>query len=109
MIMSERVIRKKGPPNQPRRVKRRLKSYRKIKERMFLRAGMPKKRKMPCRWCREWLALEEATVDHIVPLSDGGTNDRGNLVIACAPCNGRRNTENQLPKRRSGNLRSEAI
>lgn len=28
-----------------------------------------------------------ATVDHVIPLSEGGTNDPGNLVLACANCN----------------------
>ena len=26
-------------------------------------------------------------IDHRIPLSRGGTNDPGNLVLACAPCN----------------------
>lgn len=28
-----------------------------------------------------------ATVDHIVPIRDGGTNDPENLVASCGPCN----------------------
>ncbi len=30
------------------------------------------------------------TIEHLVPLSHGGTNDFPNLVRACAPCNHRR-------------------
>jgi len=28
-----------------------------------------------------------ATIDHVVPLRDGGANDRSNLVASCRPCN----------------------
>lgn len=31
-----------------------------------------------------------ATVDHVVPLCRGGTNDRTNLVLACSWCNGKK-------------------
>ncbi len=27
------------------------------------------------------------TVDHVLPISRGGTNDLDNLVLACQPCN----------------------
>jgi hypothetical protein len=29
----------------------------------------------------------QATIDHVVPLSNGGTNDEDNLVLACRECN----------------------
>ena len=35
-----------------------------------------------------------ASVDHVVPRRDGGTNRRKNLVLACVQCNGRRNKQN---------------
>lgn len=38
----------------------------------------------PCFYCGTELA---DSVDHIHPVSDGGTDDRGNLVSACWPCN----------------------
>lgn len=31
--------------------------------------------------------IRAATVDHLIPLSQGGDNDRRNLVPACEPCN----------------------
>lgn len=34
-------------------------------------------------------------VDHVIPLSRGGTNDPSNLVIACPPCNAKK--YNKLP------------
>jgi hypothetical protein len=37
-----------------------------------------------CAWCREEPAT---TVDHVLPVSRGGTNNPLNLVGACNPCN----------------------
>lgn len=37
----------------------------------------------PCHWC----GRAGTTVDHLVPISRGGTNDDDNLVSACAKCN----------------------
>lgn len=33
------------------------------------------------------------TIDHIIPKSKGGLNNRGNTVIACARCNSARNDD----------------
>lgn len=38
-----------------------------------------------CPYCNQ--QITEGHVDHIVPVSNGGTNDRDNLVYACASCN----------------------
>lgn len=35
-------------------------------------------------------ATEPLSLDHIVPVSKGGTNDEGNLQTMCVPCNGRK-------------------
>ena len=34
----------------------------------------------------------QATVDHIVPVSDGGSDDLENLVTACRSCNSKKGT-----------------
>lgn len=39
-----------------------------------------------CEMCGE-LNTELLVVDHIVPISKGGTNDRSNLQILCGLCN----------------------
>ncbi len=49
-----------------------------------------------CRYCRKRVrknfvghdyADNDATIDHIIPRSKGGTNDRKNLCLACRRCN----------------------
>lgn len=40
----------------------------------------------------------KATIDHVVPLSDGGKSDASNLVAACAECNQKRNKDHQIRK-----------
>jgi len=40
-----------------------------------------------CTYCRCQLQWKESTIDHVVPLSKGGTNDLENLALACHPCN----------------------
>jgi 5-methylcytosine-specific restriction endonuclease McrA len=40
-----------------------------------------------CVYCATALELEQATLDHVYPVSRGGPNVLGNLVSACGPCN----------------------
>ncbi len=40
-----------------------------------------------CVYCGSALGLENATLDHVIPLSRGGSHYPGNLVSACQPCN----------------------
>ena len=40
-----------------------------------------------CRYCGDHLTATTATLDHIVPVSKGGTNDAANLASACLICN----------------------
>lgn len=45
-----------------------------------------------CHWCRQHMRLEQgfmnsATIEHMIPQSHGGGNERWNLVIACYRCN----------------------
>ena len=45
-----------------------------------------------CYWCKKslsWIVGQEtqATIDHVIPLSKGGTNGHDNLVLSCLKCN----------------------
>lgn len=40
-----------------------------------------------CHWCRSTLTMPTATIEHLVPLSLGGTNLPNNLTLACEDCN----------------------
>lgn len=40
-----------------------------------------------CHYCKEELWRENSTIDHIVPLSKGGSDRRENKVHCCRRCN----------------------
>jgi 5-methylcytosine-specific restriction endonuclease McrA len=40
-----------------------------------------------CRYCDQ---LAPLTMDHVIPVSKGGTHTRENVVAACKPCNSRK-------------------
>lgn len=40
-----------------------------------------------CHYCGEITPKASATMDHIVPISHGGRSSKGNVVLACKPCN----------------------
>jgi 5-methylcytosine-specific restriction endonuclease McrA len=48
-----------------------------------------------CYWCGSDCA-ENRHIDHYVPLSKGGKHELANLVIACGPCNLRKNAKDPL-------------
>lgn len=41
-----------------------------------------------CYWCKKRIPDDtNKTIDHVIPLSTGGTNSPENLVLSCKPCN----------------------
>jgi len=48
-----------------------------------------------CYYCHEKVALNAFHVDHVIPLSRGGSNDISNIVVSCATCN--LSKHNKLP------------
>jgi 5-methylcytosine-specific restriction endonuclease McrA len=49
-----------------------------------------------CRYCGKELTQKQATWDHYIPTSKGGDNTWTNAVLACNPCNIRK--DNKMPK-----------
>lgn len=45
-----------------------------------------------CMWCKKHIPFNRSSVEHIVPLSAGGTSDPSNLGLACKKCNNERET-----------------
>lgn len=43
-----------------------------------------------CRWCHKQLTLRTSTLEHVVPLGQGGEDRINNYDLACAPCNQKR-------------------
>jgi HNH endonuclease len=43
-----------------------------------------------CRYCEKQLTRFTATLDHVMPVVEGGDNGFGNLVTACLGCNSRK-------------------
>jgi 5-methylcytosine-specific restriction endonuclease McrA len=51
-------------------------------------------RNSTCIYCETKLNSENATTDHIIPISEGGNNSQINLMVCCFDCNNERgNTE----------------
>lgn len=48
-----------------------------------------------CHYCGRNVSPSELTMDHLIPLSRGGTSERYNIVAACKDCNNRK--KNLLP------------
>lgn len=61
----------------------------------------------PCYYCQEVFFVDELTIEHIQPLSLGGTNDKENIALACAPCNQQRGRESWFLKRKMMRLQYE--
>lgn len=40
-----------------------------------------------CHYCRTELTVFNRSVDHVIPISKGGTGNRSNLVASCKFCN----------------------
>ena len=52
---------------------------------------------VPCWVCGEHMLPEAATLEHILPLCDGGSSHQDNLAISHALCNGQRHASGVVP------------
>ena len=49
-----------------------------------------------CYYCQQPLTKATLTMDHVVPISQGGYSKPGNVVAACKPCNTRKRDESAV-------------
>lgn len=42
---------------------------------------------LECYWCKAQLVRNSLTIDHLIPISKGGTNQMVNVVLSCVSCN----------------------
>jgi 5-methylcytosine-specific restriction endonuclease McrA len=47
-------------------------------------------RNSTCLYCESKLTYQNATTDHIIPISNCGTNCQVNLIVCCKSCNNER-------------------
>ena len=52
---------------------------------------------VPCWVCGEHVLPAAATLEHIVPLSEGGNSHQANLAISHEVCNGQRHAKGRVP------------
>lgn len=56
----------------------------------FAKEFIEENKEAKCLYCERELNNENATTDHIVPISEGGNNCQVNLIVCCKDCNGER-------------------
>lgn len=56
----------------------------------FSRENVFARDKGRCQYCNKAVSRAEATFEHVIPRSRGGTTRWENIVIACLPCNQRK-------------------
>ena len=48
---------------------------------------------LKCCYCGKQLEPKDATVDHVIAVHNGGSDDLANLVMACRSCNSRKGSK----------------
>lgn len=56
----------------------------------FAKEFVEKNKNAKCLYCDTKLTIDNATADHIIPISEGGNNCQVNLVVCCKDCNNER-------------------
>jgi 5-methylcytosine-specific restriction endonuclease McrA len=69
------------------------------------RANVLARDNFKCQYCNAELTAKEATLDHVVPRSQGGKTTWNNIVCACAACNRRKG--GRTPKEAHMKLRAK--
>jgi hypothetical protein len=40
-----------------------------------------------CDYCKTFVGMGNLTIEHMTPISQGGSNDKDNIAAICRPCN----------------------
>ncbi|MCX7047972.1 MAG: HNH endonuclease [Candidatus Sumerlaeota bacterium] len=56
----------------------------------FSRRNIYLRDRMQCQYCGTYPVIEELTIDHVIPRSQGGKTMWTNVVLACSSCNTRK-------------------
>lgn len=91
------------PPYTNHSKKWKLVSETRVEKKKSIKASDKRKRKkrlfdnreiVPCCFCQCFLDMATATIEHVTPLSYGGSWNIRNLEISCYQCNQERGTQN---------------
>lgn len=59
-----------------------------------------------CAYCKTPLTRKQATADHRVPISKGGSTSKDNIIMSCEPCNKAKSSMSEAKFRRALNERT---
>jgi hypothetical protein len=70
----------------------------KVAQKIYIRNRLAEAQNWRCCWCARLTVPEpnrrdSATIEHVVPRSDGGTDHPDNLAMSCLSCNNNRGTK----------------
>lgn len=89
----------------PKVVKREKERARKLRQSAWWQSKLDKGE---CHYCGNKFARKEFTMDHIVPLSRGGSSTKGNVVVCCKECNNQKKSLTPAEIILSGQLNQES-
>lgn len=74
-----------------------LKTMQKRKQKpRFSKANLYVRDVYTCQYCNTPYTKNNLTLDHVVPISQGGKTKWTNIVAACGPCNNRKGSETRM-------------
>jgi 5-methylcytosine-specific restriction endonuclease McrA len=64
----------------------------------WVRTALRRRQRHTCQWCGTTAARAVLEIDHIHPVSKGGTNEFSNLQLLCRRCNRRKGDRPNLTR-----------